>query len=62
LACLGEVEPLGTGPIFVSPGFYPQMNGMRAEPFQDTVEEKVFIVDMRESRARGNWESPVQGE
>jgi hypothetical protein len=38
------------------------MNGMRAEPFQDTVEEKVFIVDMRESRARGNWESPVQGE
>ena len=34
----------------------------RTRLLQWTVEEKVFIVDMRESTARGIWKSPEQGE
>lgn len=37
------------------------MNETRTGPLQDRVEE-VFIVDRRESTARGMWKSPDQSE
>lgn len=38
------------------------MYKMRTCPLQDLVEERVFIIDMRERTAIGIWKTPEQGE